>query len=473
MPDLKVAQNTARRELLALKQLPTKNMTASQQKIWERLVNPDSKGNRLIDIYYDKLAEYERDHLRNTAIYSKMKEKAKNISGGKYEDPTVFKDIVLPYFSMFYPGVEEAFIEDEGRQPITLNEFRHYFQTVFSHKYPKKRDEICKLNEIKVQKVIPPQLKAHVDEYLKNRAEGKINILKDMNQVRASQDNAGKDKLLATKAKTDKRLTDREIEGILYGTTIDVNDNHIIKANAIKYGKGLMNLMLNEFDDQNEENYKDIQNKRFELMKKEIEGFTNKQKIQIIQDLINEEYGEDSFGEDFEHLYDQEQLREYMSNLKKNESFNIKIPKVKSLTESFYELLGQRLDGNLLKEDDSPADFATGLNNAVTSQSGVDMSTSDTSSTSSDTNTTSTSSSPDFDYTLDTGDTLEGGFGGISGPNMLPNDVPDDDTSNVPTGEYKVLDILVNDKDTSKVKLKIQDTKTKETEIVDLGEVDV
>ena len=60
MPDLKVAQNTARRELLALKQLPTKDMTASQQKIWERLVNPDANGNRLIDVYYDKIAEYQR-----------------------------------------------------------------------------------------------------------------------------------------------------------------------------------------------------------------------------------------------------------------------------------------------------------------------------------------------------------------------------------------------------------------------------
>ena len=161
----------------------------------------------------------------------------------------------------------------------------------------------------------------------------------------------------------------------------------------------------------------------------------------------------------------------------KNESTG-KEYKMKSLTETFLDLIGKRLDSDSLKEDDSPADFATGLNNAVTSQSGVDMSTSDTSSSSS-TSTKSTNSSSssdsDFDYAPDSGEDLGGGFGDITGPNGSVT-IPDDDSEAsmaIPQADYKVVDILVNDKDTSQVKVKIQNTETKEIETVDLSDIDV
>ena len=105
------------------------------------------------------------------------------------------------------------------------------------------------------------------------------------------------------------------------------------------------------------------------------------------------------------------------------------------------------------------------------------MSTSDTSSSSTSTKSTSSSSSSDsdFDYAPDSGEDLGGGFGGITGPNGSVT-IPDDDSEAsmaIPQADYKVVDILVNDKDTSQVKVKIQNTETKEIETVDLSDIDV
>ena len=70
MPELKVGQNTARRELLALKSLPTKVMTVSQQRVWDRLLTPNKDGVRLIDLYYKKFAEYQQKYIRNVNRYN-------------------------------------------------------------------------------------------------------------------------------------------------------------------------------------------------------------------------------------------------------------------------------------------------------------------------------------------------------------------------------------------------------------------
>lgn len=470
MPGLKVNQNTARRELLALKQLPTKDMTVTQQNIWERLVNPDANGNRLIDIYYDKISDYQRDYLRNVKRYN------------------FFRDEVIPAFKVNpafgqigldsnFHDILEAYKQDGNNIPVTLEDVKKFYKYLsidYFHEYPDKKEQFYKEHpKLDAQKIVPPTLKAHVEEYLKNKAEGKINIIANVSQVKAAQTAANKEKLIAKKAKDNRPLTDNELEAILYGNTINVDDKHTIKSTGLNLDKGgLFGILDNLMDNQDETNYKEIQNKRFGIMVDQIKDYPNRIKKQIVQGIINEEEG----MEDFECVYNHEQLNQYASSLNKNESY-FKMPKTKTLTEAFLDLIGKRLDSDTLKEDDSPADFATGINNAVTSQSGVDTSSADTSSssTTTDTSSSSSNSSSDFDYAPDTPGDSSPDFGGITGPTGAAT-TPDDDSSTsmaIPQADYKVIDILVNDKDTSQVKVKIQNTETKEIETVDLSDIDV
>ena len=122
MPGLKVNQNTARRELLALKQLPTKDMTATQQNIWERLVNPDANGNRLIDIYYDKISDYQRDYLRNVRRFNFFRDEV--IPAFKVNP--AFGQIGLDHGPEWYhgkiTGLATTFTAPKGQKVVTVTE---------------------------------------------------------------------------------------------------------------------------------------------------------------------------------------------------------------------------------------------------------------------------------------------------------------------------------------------------------------
>lgn len=475
MPNLKVSQNTARKELLALKQLPTKDMTKTQYNIWERLVNPDANGNRLLDVYYDHIANYQRDYLRNVNRYDHFHKKViPNLLKYGNNLALINKELEghLAYGEAFRDY--EANKKHGIRNLDDLEDFYHYIGAKYFHEHPDKKEMFFKLfPSMDAPKIVPPTLKAHVDEFLKNKAEGKINIINNAGQVKAAQTTANKEKLIAKKAKDNRPLTDNELEAVLYGNTINIDDKHTIKSTGLSLDKGgLFGILDNLMDNQDETNYKEIQNKRFSIMVDQIKDYPNRIKKQIVQGIINEEEG----MEDFECVYNHEQLNQYVSSLNKNESY-FKMSKTKTLTEAFLDLIGKRLDSDTLKEDDSPADFATGINNAVTSQSGVDTSSADTSSssTTTDTSNSSSDSSSDFDYTPDTSGDSSPDFGGITGPTGAAT-TPDDDSEAsmaIPQADYKVIDILVNDKDTSQVKVKIQNTETKEIETVDLSDIDV
>ena len=462
MPELKVGQNTARRELLALKSLPTKVMTASQQKLWDRLVEPNKDGVRLIDLYYKKFAEYQQKYIRNVNRYNHFQNVEK-----RYGNHKEFVD----YLDRVFGEALDEFKAEYGRDPVDAKEFDHFFATVYFREDDGQRynNFYKQFPQYDAKLVPPPGLVKHVNEYIKNKQNGDIQIIKDMGAVKASQIANKKQDLINKKAnKTYALLSPDEIEGILYGKTVKSIDNSDNIKVSNNYGKGLMELLP---DDEGPE----AQAKRFELMKKEIAGFSGRIQAQIAKAILEDER---DFDDVEDHLYDPKQLMQFIREVQnKNESTG-KEYKMKSLTETFLDLIGKRLDSDSLKEDDSPADFATGLNNAVTSQSGVDMSTSDTSSSSS-TSTKSTNSSSssdsDFDYAPDSGEDLGGGFGDITGPNGSVT-IPDDDSEAsmaIPQADYKVVDILVNDKDTSQVKVKIQNTETKEIETVDLSDIDV
>ena len=126
------------------------------------------------------------------------------------------------------------------------------------------------------------------------------------------------------------------------------------------------------------------------------------------------------------------------------------------------KILGQKLT-----EDDSPADFATG------SPISSDMS-NDSVSTSSTTSDTTTTSTPDIDLDGSLGGAAQTpGFGDININNGYSPDEPAEEVPvdiNMP--EYKIIDVLMNDDDND-IKVKVQNTDTKETEIKNLEDIDV
>ena len=127
------------------------------------------------------------------------------------------------------------------------------------------------------------------------------------------------------------------------------------------------------------------------------------------------------------------------------------------------KVLGQRLT-----EDDTPADFATGqpvidqLNSV-----GNNSSTTDT--------TDTTTDNVDFDIPAGSSSTDKKNFGDINistDGNYSPEDleIPEE----VPGApNYKIVDVLANEEDPSDIKVKIQNTDTDKVEVKDLSEIDV
>ena len=128
------------------------------------------------------------------------------------------------------------------------------------------------------------------------------------------------------------------------------------------------------------------------------------------------------------------------------------------------KILGQRLT-----EDDSPADFATG------SPISSDMDTSGTATSTSSTADT-TSNSPDVDISSDLGGDTSNENPSFGDINISTGYSPDDHIEEAPVPinapEYKIIDVLIND-DNNDIKVKLQDIDTKETKIKDLEDIDV
>lgn len=506
-PKEKTKQNKVKKSFEAFKSWPTKVMTQTRYNTWKDLLAKK-------DEYLKIIARYNQGHIRNVKRFEKLKTATKNILNDSHT-PEEIENGTKEYLEYLCKDALDAYVKENGKYPKDPFSFNKYLSGFLKHN-PEAKANFYKYNpEFDAQVVVPPEILAHIKEFEENDATGKIIITKDQGEADKVQTldnlkqlyttgkvNARKSSGRAKKpdqskstdksnANTNIKFTPEAIEGILTGSYSEITDNHTLK-NIKRFGNGLINILSNKKGNTPEEKKK-IQHERFEIMKKQFDefGLSSSQRKQIIDALIEYDSGKDFFDDEYDdvfsseddefltpeedRVYNPDELRNYMNNL--TEAFEIKIPKTRSLTEAFLDLIGKRLDSDTLKEDDSPADFATGLNNAVTSQSGVDTNTSDTSSsTSSTTDTTSSSgSSDDFDYTPDSGDDFGGGFGGITGPNGSAT-IPDDDSETsmaIPQADYKVVDILVNDKDTSQVKVKIQNTETKEIEIVDLSDIDV
>lgn len=128
------------------------------------------------------------------------------------------------------------------------------------------------------------------------------------------------------------------------------------------------------------------------------------------------------------------------------------------------KILGQRLT-----EDDSPADFATG------SPISSDMDNGGTATSTSPTADT-TSNSPDVDISSDLGGDVSNENPSFGDINISTGYSPDDNIEEAPVPinapEYKIIDVLIND-DNNDIKVKLQDIDTKETKIKDLEDIDV
>lgn len=144
-------------------------------------------------------------------------------------------------------------------------------------------------------------------------------------------------------------------------------------------------------------------------------------------------------------------------------------PKTESnFKEEFIKKLKAKTE-TTLKEDDTPADFASNISS--------DMSAAATdTATSSPEDSTATDTTPDIDMSADSGmdnptaefgDINVGGGGGY-GPEDSEEPMP------IPEGpEYKIVDVLVNDKDESDIRVKVQNLDTGEIETRELSEIDV
>lgn len=128
------------------------------------------------------------------------------------------------------------------------------------------------------------------------------------------------------------------------------------------------------------------------------------------------------------------------------------------------KILGQRLT-----EDDSPADFAT--DSPISS----DMGNTDTASTSTTSTSTSTNTSniPDIDIGDNEAPT-NSSFGDINidAGGYSPEDTNIEVPNQIDLPDYKIIDVLMND-DNNDIKVKVQNQDTKKTEIKDLEDIDV
>lgn len=133
------------------------------------------------------------------------------------------------------------------------------------------------------------------------------------------------------------------------------------------------------------------------------------------------------------------------------------------------KIMGQRL-----VEDDTPADFATGspLDSNLTS---TDTNTTDTTTDTTSTNVDMDNLGNDLDN-LDVSSGNDGGFGDLD-ISFNGDYSPEGDENSMPAipnaPEQEITDVLINDEDPSDIKIKVQDLDTKKTSEKGLNEIDV
>ena len=148
--------------------------------------------------------------------------------------------------------------------------------------------------------------------------------------------------------------------------------------------------------------------------------------------------------------------------------------KHKKLKETLMSMLDSKLtDDKILVEDDSPADFASGISSEMTADAASGSTTSTTS-----TDSSTTTSTPNIDMSNDNpnpSDTTANfgdiNFNGEYGP-------AEDEENNNPIGmmpqpEQVIVDVLVNPDDDTDIIVKLKDTETEEIETKHLYEIDV
>lgn len=216
-------------------------------------------------------------------------------------------------------------------------------------------------------------------------------------------------------------------------------------------GKSLLSISKKE-DDPNNANYKQRKNWQKAVYQSKLDGAMENSEVMIktFRDLKNLVKNHGFSDEEIELM----------------KKYNLATESTIFESASKYPWLNKVL-GTRLTEDDSPADFATG------SPISSDMS-NDSIDTSTTTNTTT--DTPDVDLTGDIGTTpATPSFGDINiDAGDYSPDEPEDPTAAIPVNlpEYKIIDILMND-DNNDIKVKVQNTDTKETEVKNLEDIDV
>ena len=131
----------------------------------------------------------------------------------------------------------------------------------------------------------------------------------------------------------------------------------------------------------------------------------------------------------------------------------------------FNKVLGQRL-----VEDDSPADFAQGTPLSADASASVASNT-DTSNT-----TTTNNIDPNLNFSGDTSTPDTNGFGDVDisvGGGYSPEDEEQQAMAMPNMPEYEIIDVLENEDNPDDIKVKVRDTDTGKIEIKDLSEIDV
>ena len=131
------------------------------------------------------------------------------------------------------------------------------------------------------------------------------------------------------------------------------------------------------------------------------------------------------------------------------------------------DIMFKQQNESVLTEDDTPADFADGGSADTNLAQAANISTTQTTTTDTD---TTTDGLDDYGPEEPAGNTPMQ-FGDV---NIDAGGAPDEEEMpQQPESNEKIIDVLVNEKDNSKIKVKVKNTETGETSIKDLSEIDV
>lgn len=152
---------------------------------------------------------------------------------------------------------------------------------------------------------------------------------------------------------------------------------------------------------------------------------------------------------------------------------DMKLKETTSVGQAWLKLRQQNKDEVQLQEDDSPADFATGKSAAPDTSADTPTDTASASAPSS-------SADMDGDYAADDGSTAAPGPGpavGFGDVNINAGDYSPEDVDQMAAPapdmpEFKIIDVLVDENDPTKIKVRVKNKETGKVETKDLSEID-